>query len=399
MMDEFKALKEGMIYFDSAATTLKPNSVIDAVQSYYRDLSATVHRSVYESGATASTYYEATRQEVKEFLCSDQSGEVVFTKSATEALNLLSYSLCSICLKRGDEIIVSVAEHHSNFVPWQEACRRTGAKLVVVGLNEAMQVDLEELESKISARTKIVAINHISNVLGTKNPVKKIASICKQNGVYLVVDGAQSVAHEKIDVIDLECDFFVFSGHKMYGPTGVGVLWGKKELLNVMPPFMFGGSMVEEVGLETSSFQESPQKFEAGTPAIASVLGLGQAMSFLVKNRVRLTLVKELTIYAKQRLIEVFGQECKIYGGDNTIVSFVIQGAHALDLATLLALDGVCVRVGNHCAAPLLDYLGQESLLRLSFGIYNTKQEVDRVIELIKRACLEINSDVSYNGR
>lgn len=395
MLNEFSTLKEGTIYLDSAATTLKPTSVHDAVLAYYKDECATVHRSVYESGARVSKQYEDVRGQVKEFIEASDSDEIIFTKSATEGLNLLAYSLSTYCLEKGDEVIVSVSEHHSNFVPWQEACKRVGARFIVVGLNDQLQINLEELKEKISSRTKIVAVNHISNVLGVQNPIEQIAKICKTSGVYLVVDGAQSVSHEKIEVQKLGADFFVFSGHKMYGPTGVGVLWGRKNLLEKMPPFLFGGSMVDEVLEDRTSYQPLPQKFEAGTPPIASVLGLGKAIEFIEKNRLRIKEQKELVTFTKHELKRCLGDKVTIISGQNMILSFVINGIHSLDLATLLALEGISVRVGHHCSAPLLQYLNHSSVVRISIGVYNTKQEIQKSVTAIERLALEVECKIS----
>jgi len=374
-----------LIYLDNSATTQKPNEVISSVKDYYENYNSNVHRGIYKISEEATQKYEEAHEKVAKFINAEFE-EIVFTKSTTESLNLLAYSLGQD-IKEGDEIVVSQMEHHSNFVPWQALALRKNAKLRFIELTEDGRLNEEQLKEIINEKTKIVAITHMSNVLGTINDVKKIAEIAHKYSALVVVDAAQSVPHLKVNVKELDCDFLAFSGHKMLGPTGVGVLYGKKELLEKMPPFLYGGDMIKEVGFEKTTWNNLPWKFEAGTPNVAQAIGLGVAIDYL--NKIGMEDIrdyeKELTEYALKKLKEIDG--IKIYGPEQrgSIVSFNLEGIHSHDICTIVDREGICIRGGHHCAMPLMTILGINGSARASFYFYNTKEEVDLLIEGLKK--------------
>lgn len=372
MRDEFPIFKEHpeLIYLDSAATAHKPACVIEAIQKFYSKDYGTVHRAIYKSSLKATAQYEETREAARKFLNASFTDEIVFTRGTTDAINLVAMSYACNFLEPGDEILISEMEHHSNIVPWQMAAEKTGATLKWIPMNEK---GVLEWEGHITKRTKLIALAHVSNVTGTINPIAEIAKAAKLVGAVFLVDGAQAAAHMKIDVQALGCDFYAFSGHKCYGPTGVGVLYGRRELLEVMPPVQGGGDMIEEVYLEKTTYREAPLRFEAGTPLIAEVVALKTALEFVEKHRGE----DQLLEIATKRLLEIEG--LKIIGTalkKGPIITFVIDGIHPLDLATLLDLKGFAIRSGHLCAQPLLRKFGLTAAARVSFGIYNTEEEV-----------------------
>jgi len=367
------------IYFDSAATSHKPKCVIDAISNFYSKDYATVHRGVYSSANKATDMVETCRSKVAEFIGAD-SDEIIFTHSTTESINLLKYTFGQIAVQEGDEILVCVAEHHSNYLPWKVLSEEKGAKFITFGLNDDGTVDLEDYKSKLSSKTKIVAISHQSNVLGLINPVKEIAELAHKAGAKVVVDGAQIIAHEKVDVKEIDADFYVFSAHKMYGPTGIGVLYGKKHLLEKMPPFHSGGGMVEVATGDELQFRSAPYKFEAGTPMIASIIGFSAAIDFL--KTIELDHVQELSEMLYDQLkdkVQFLTPLCR----GNAILSFTMNDIHPLDLGMLLSLEGVCIRVGNMCAQPLMKYLNKTDVCRISFACYNTKKDVEDFVKIL----------------
>jgi cysteine desulfurase/selenocysteine lyase len=388
MRDEFPFLLENpnLIYLDSAATTHKPRCVIDALSRFYAEEYATVHRGVYKSAVKASSQYNETRIAAARFLNASDSEEIIFTRGTTDAINLVAQSYGRTFLKPDDEILISEMEHHSNIVPWQMLAKQTGAILKWIPMNEQ---GILEWESCIGSKTKFISLAHVSNVTGTINPIAEISKEAKKVGAKFLVDGAQAAPHMKIDVQALGCDFYAFSGHKCYGPTGVGVLYGKKELLEVMPPIQGGGDMIEQVYMEKSTYQKPPLRFEAGTPLIASVIALKTALQFLGEQKRS----DPLLDYATNRLLEI--KDLRILGTaplKGPLITFYIEGVHPLDLATLLDLNQIAIRSGHLCAQPLLRKFGLNAAARVSFGLYNTKEDVDQfmrallsVIKTLKR--------------
>lgn len=379
---------EPLIYLDNAATTQKPNQVLETLQAYYQKDNANVHRGVHTLAERATSAYEASREKVRKFIHANSTKEVLFTRGTTTGLNWVAQFAQEI-LQPGDQVLISIMEHHSNVIPWQEVCRKTGAQLVYCYLKDGA-LDMEDLQSKLSDRTKFVSLAHVSNVLGCLNPVKEIAALAHANGAYMVVDGAQSVPHMPIDVQDLDCDFFAFSAHKMLGPTGIGILYGKEELLNRMSPVEFGGEMIDFVYEQSASWKELPWKFEAGTPNIAGAIGFGTAIDYLTELGM-FTIYKheqELVAYTLPKIQAIDG--VTVYGPKDTsshmgVISFNIEGLHPHDVATALDYQGVAVRAGHHCAQPLINYLGIHSAVRASFYLYNTKEDCDKLIEAIKQ--------------
>lgn len=380
--------EENLVYLDNAATTQKPQQVLDVLQKYYLFDNANVHRGVHTLGQRATEAYEAAREKVRAFIHAKSTKEILFTRGTTTSLNWIAQSYGMTHLKKGDEILLSKMEHHSNIVPWQQVAKKTGATLVYVGLTKDGLFDLEALKAKLSEKTKIVTLAHVSNVLGLKVPVKKIAQLAHEKGAIMIVDAAQSVPHFKVDVTDLDCDFLAFSGHKMLGPTGIGVLYGKKELLEQMEPVEFGGEMIDFVYLEDATWAELPYKFEAGTPNISGSIGLGAAIDYL--NAVGMENIeaheKELMAYVFPKLQAIEGLE--IYGSKNSedhcgVISFNLKGLHPHDTATALDMQGVAVRAGHHCAQPLMRYLDVAATARASFYLYNTKEDCDRLVQAI----------------
>ncbi|EJR00272.1 MULTISPECIES: cysteine desulfurase SufS [Bacillus] len=376
-----------LVYFDSAATSQKPIQVIETLERYYKEYNSNVHRGVHTLGTKATDAYEGAREKVRKFINAKSMEEIIFTRGTTTALNTVAASYGLDNVKEGDEIVISYMEHHSNIIPWQQVAKKTGATLKYLPLQPDGTISLEDVRQTVTPNTKIVSIMHVSNVLGTINPVKEIGAIAHENGAIMIVDGAQSAPHMKVDVQDLNCDFYALSAHKMCGPTGVGVLYGKKELLNNMEPIEFGGEMIDFVDLQESTWKELPWKFEAGTPIIGNAIGLGAAIDFL--EEIGLHNIEkhehELAQYALERLSEVDG--VTIYGPKHRagLVTFNIDEVHPHDVATVLDVEGIAVRAGHHCAQPLMKWLKASSTARASFYLYNTKEEIDTFVEsLIK---------------
>jgi len=377
-----------LVYFDNAATTQKPKTVIDAISNYYLNDNANVHRGVHYLSQHATAAFEEVRKKVADFIHAGSASEIVFTRGATEAINLVAWSYGETFLNEGDEVIVSELEHHSNIVPWQVACERKKAVLKVAGVTPEGEIDLEMLDGLINGRTKMVAISHISNTLGTINPVAAIVKMAHAKNVPVFIDGAQGLSHGPVDVQELDCDFYAFSAHKMYGPMGIGGLYGKRSWLEAMQPYQLGGEMIERVTFEKTTYNEIPYKFEAGTPNVADVMGLAAAIDYL--NRLGWDFIttreNELLHYATSRLQEVEG--VKIIGNaahKAAIVSFLIEGIHYFDAGTILDHMGIAVRTGSHCTQPLMDSIGINGTLRASMAFYNTKQEIDILIDGLNR--------------
>ncbi|PEP90721.1 cysteine desulfurase [Bacillus wiedmannii] len=376
-----------LVYFDSAATSQKPIQVIETLERYYKEYNSNVHRGVHTLGTKATDAYEGAREKVRKFINAKSMEEIIFTRGTTTALNTVAASYGLENVKEGDEIVISYMEHHSNIIPWQQVAKKTGATLKYLPLQPDGTISLEDVRQTVTTNTKIVSIMQVSNVLGTINPVKEIGAIAHENGAIMIVDGAQSAPHMKVDVQDLNCDFYALSAHKMCGPTGIGVLYGKKELLNNMEPIEFGGEMIDFVDLQESTWKELPWKFEAGTPIIGNAIGLGAAIDFL--EEIGLHNIEkhehELAQYALERLSEVDG--VTIYGPKHRagLVTFNIEDVHPHDVATVLDVEGIAVRAGHHCAQPLMKWLKASSTARASFYLYNTKEEIDTFVEsLIK---------------
>ncbi|HEY4602161.1 MAG TPA: cysteine desulfurase [Cerasibacillus sp.] len=372
-----------LVYLDSSATAQKPITVIEAVNEYYRKNNANVHRGVHTLGSRATDQYEGAREKVRQFLHAKSTAEIIFTRGTTTSINMVAYGYARHQLKKGDEIVLTPMEHHSNIIPWQQAAKATGATLKYIPLQEDGTVTLEDVKKTVTTNTKIVAIAHVSNVLGTINPIKEIAQIAHQNGAILVVDGAQGAPHMEVDVQDLDCDFYALSGHKMGAPTGIGVLYGKKDLLEVMEPVEFGGEMIDFVDLYDSTWKELPWKFEGGTPIIAGAIGLGAAIDFLQDVGMDNILQHEekLADYALEKMRTIDGIE--IYGPEKraALVTFNLDDVHPHDVATVLDAEGIAVRAGHHCAQPLMKWLDVTATARASFYLYNTTEDIDRLVE------------------
>ena len=381
--------KDSLIYLDNGATTLKPRPVIEALMEYYSSYSANVHRGVHRLSQKATDRFEQTRTLIQQWINAYSSQEIILTSGTTGSLNLLAHSYGSL-LKPEDEIVLSVQEHHSNIVPWQLLQKRKGLTLKVIPVNDRGELELEKLPELLSPKTKIVTIPHVSNTLGTINPVKEVASLVRQHcDAVIIVDGAQAMAHLKVDVQALGVDFYCFSAHKLFGPTGLGVLFGKKKWLDQMPPFMGGGDMIEHVSFTKTTFAPIPQKFEAGTPHIAGSIGLGAALKYLQSLGMKAIASheQELTAYGEQRLRDIPG--LKLIGEAAqrvAIFTFVLEGVHAQDLGTILDRKGIAVRTGHHCTWPLLKRFGVDSTTRASLAMYNTKNEIDKLAQAIEQA-------------
>ncbi|MFF3023104.1 cysteine desulfurase [Gottfriedia sp. NPDC057948] len=371
-----------LVYLDSAATSQKPVQVIEAVANYYKEYNSNVHRGVHTLGTKATDAYEGARDKVRKFINASSIEEIIFTRGTTTAINTVAASYGRTNLKVGDEIVISYMEHHSNIIPWQQVAKATGATLKYLPLEEDGSISVEQAKATINSNTKIVAIMYVSNVLGSINPVKEIAAIAHQNGAIMLVDGAQSTPHMKVDVQDLDCDFYAFSGHKMCAPTGIGVLYGKKHLLENMEPIEFGGEMIDFVDLQDSTWKELPWKFEGGTPIIAGAVGLGAAIDFL--NEIGMDNIEkhehEIANYALEQLSTVKG--VTIYGPKHRagLVTFNVEDVHPHDVATVLDVEGIAVRAGHHCAQPLMRWLKVSATARASFYLYNTKEDVDAFV-------------------
>ena len=383
-----KIYNKPLIYFDNGATTQKPRCVVEKIDQGYYHLNANIHRGVHYLSQKATEAHEAARQSIAEFLGSDKREEIIFTRGTTEAINLVAFSFGEAFCKPGDEVIVSVMEHHSNIVPWQMLCERKGMKLRVVPMNEKGEMDIEAYASLLTERTKIVSVTHVSNVLGTINPVKEIIRLAHEKAIPVLLDGAQAVPHLKVNVADLDADFYVFSGHKIYGPTGIGVLYGKEKWLNAIPPYQGGGEMIATVSFEKTTYNELPFKFEAGTPDYIGSTALAEALRYLQEIGIDkiATYEHELTVYATQRLAEI--ENIRIIGTaaeKSAVISFLVGEIHPYDIGMLLDKLGIAVRTGHHCAQPLIDSLGIPGTVRASFAFYNTKQEIDSFVDALKR--------------
>lgn len=378
-----------LVYLDNGATTQKPLCVLDAMREEYLNVNANVHRGVHWLSQQATDLHEAARETVRKFINAHSTNEIVFTRGTTESLNLVASSFTEGCMKEGDEVIVSTMEHHSNIVPWQLQAQRRGIVLKVIPMTEEGVLDLGAYRKLFTERTRLVSITHVSNVLGTVNPIKEMTHIAHEHGVPVMVDGAQSVPHFVVDVQELDCEFLAFSGHKVYGPTGVGVLYGKEAWLDRLPPYQGGGEMIEHVSFEKTTFERPPLKFEAGTPDYIATHGLAKALDYVSSLGMDniLSHEQDLTRYALQQLRTVEG--IHIYGHSNdsgdAVISFNVGNIHPMDLGTLLDQLGIAVRTGHHCAQPLMDRLGVLGTVRASFGLYNTREEVDALVAGIKR--------------
>lgn len=378
-----------LVYLDNGATTQKPLCVLDAMREEYLNVNANVHRGVHWLSQQATDLHEAAREAVRKFINARSTNEIVFTRGTTESLNLIASSFTEDCMKEGDEVIVSTMEHHSNIVPWQLQAQRRGIVLKVIPMTEEGVLDLDAYQKLFTERTRLVSITHVSNVLGTINPIKEMTHIAHEHGVPVMVDGAQSVPHFAVDVQELDCEFLAFSGHKVYGPTGVGVLYGKEAWLDRLPPYQGGGEMIEHVSFEKTTFERPPLKFEAGTPDYIATHGLAKALDYVSSLGMDniLSHEQDLTRYALQQLRTVEG--IHIYGHSNdsgdAVISFNVGNIHPMDLGTLLDQLGIAVRTGHHCAQPLMDRLGVLGTVRASFGLYNTREEVDALVAGIKR--------------
>lgn len=377
-----------LVYLDNAATTQKPLCVLDAMRNEYLNVNANVHRGVHYLSQKATDLHEAARERVRSFINAESTDEIIFTRGTTESINLVVSSFCDEFMEEGDEIIVSVMEHHSNIVPWQLQAAKKGIAVKVIPMDDRGELKLDEMEKLFTARTKMVSVAHVSNVLGTVNDVDEIVEIAHRHGVPVMIDGAQSAPHMKVDVRAMDCDFFAFSGHKMYGPTGVGVLYGKREWLDRLPPYQGGGEMIESVSFEKTVFAQLPFKFEAGTPDYVATHGLATAIDYV--ERIGLDRIaeyeKELTQYCMDQLRSIDGM--RIFGTSerkDAVVSFLVGDIHHLDMGTLLDRLGIAVRTGHHCAEPLMQRLGIQGTVRASFALYNTKEEVDILADGIRR--------------
>ena len=381
--------KYPLVYLDNAATTQKPRQVVEAMTEEYYNVNANVHRGVHFLSQQATELHEASRETVRRFLGARSTTEIVFTRGTTESINLVASCFGQAFMKEGDEVILSEMEHHSNIVSWQLLQARQGIRLRVIPITDDGRLCMDDFEKLFNERTKIVSITHVSNVLGTVNPVKDIIRIAHEHGVPVLIDGAQSTPHMPIDVQELDCDFFAFSGHKIYGPTGIGVLYGKEKWLDSIPPYMGGGEMIKNVSFERTTFNELPYKFEAGTPDYVASTGLAKALDYV--SSIGFDAIqaheKDLTAYAMQRLMEVEGM--KVYGPGieehDAVISFQVGNIHHLDMGTLLDRLGIAVRTGHHCAEPLMRRLGIEGTCRASFALYNTRQDVDALVAGIQR--------------
>lgn len=377
-----------LVYLDNGATTQKPLCVLDAMRDEYLNVNANVHRGVHYLSQQATDLHEAARETVRRFINAPKTEEIIFTRGTTESINLVVSSFCEEFMGEGDEVIVSVMEHHSNIVPWQLQAAKRGIALKVIPIDDSGNLLMDEYEKLFSDRTKIVSVAHVSNTLGTVNPVKDIVRIAHEHGVPVLVDGAQSTPHFKVDVQDLDCDFFAFSGHKIYGPTGVGVLYGKEEWLDRLPPYQGGGEMIESVSFERTVFERLPFKFEAGTPDYVATHGLATALNYVSALGMDNIAVheRELTAYCMEQMQTIPG--IRLFGttpDKDAVVSFLVGDIHHLDMGTLLDRLGIAVRTGHHCAQPVMDRLGVQGVVRASFALYNTKEEIDALVSGVKR--------------
>jgi len=377
-----------LVYFDNAATSQKPSSVINAIRSYYEKENANIHRGVHSLSQNATNAYEQARKTISNYLNAENESEIIFTKGTTDSINLVASSFGSM-LNEGDEVVISTMEHHSNIVPWQLLKARKNIKLRVIPILKSGELDMSSLDAIFNSNTKLVSIAHISNTLGIINPIKEIIRKAHHFGAKVLIDGAQSVQHLPVDLKGLDCDFYAFSGHKVFGPTGIGVLYGKKELLNAMPPYQGGGDMIDRVSFEKTTFNKIPFKFEAGTPNIIGGIGLGKAIEFIGNLNIEEVQKheEELLLYAQNKLNEIDGM--KIFGNSHqkaSVISFNVGSFHPFDIGTLLDKQGIAVRTGHHCTQPLMDFFKIPGTVRISFSMYNTKEEIDLCINSLKKA-------------
>lgn len=389
LLDEKVRGKQNLIYFDNAASTQKPRCVIDALSNYYTHLNANVHRGVHWLSGKATDEFELARQRVQQFINAPYSEDIIFTRGTTESLNLLAESLSKSFLSEDDEVIITEMEHHSNIVPWHIARDKYHFTLKYIPITDKGELNLDVFRQILSPKTKLVSLAHISNTLGTVNPIKEIISLCHQNKTMVIVDGAQSIAHLDIDVQDMDCDFYCFSGHKVYAPMGIGVLYGKKEYLEKMYPYQGGGEMIKEVSMEQTVFNDVPFRFEAGTPSVADTIGLGVALEYVKQVGIKDIIEYEdrLMDYATERLQAIEG--VRIFGNSenkSSCISFLVEGIHHLDLGTMLDMQGVAIRTGHHCAEPVMKRYSIEGTDRISFAMYNTIEEIDNFIICLKKA-------------
>jgi cysteine desulfurase / selenocysteine lyase len=378
-----------LVYFDNAATTQKPKVVIDTLTKFYSESNSNVHRGVHSLSEKATNTYEASRKTVQKFINAKKSEEIIFVRGTTEAINLVTNTYGSKYIKENDEIIISTLEHHSNIVPWQMLCEKTGARLKIIPINSKGEIIFEKYERLFSTKTKFISVTYISNSLGTINPVKKIIELAHSNNIPIMLDGAQAVQHIKIDVQDLDCDFFAFSGHKIYGPTGIGVLYGKENLLDSIPPYQGGGDMIKNVTFEKTTYNDLPYKFEAGTPNIAGSIGLATALNYVSDLGIENIAKYEhlLLEYGAQSLNEI--DDMRIIGNAEkkaSVISFLVGNTHPYDIGTLLDQLGIAVRTGIHCTEPLMKFFNIHGTVRASFAFYNTKEEIDALVKGVKRA-------------
>ncbi len=389
LLDEKVRGKQNLIYFDNAASTQKPRCVIDALSNYYTHLNANVHRGVHWLSGKATDEFELARQRVQQFINAPHSEDIIFTRGTTESINLLAESLSKSFLSEDDEVIITEMEHHSNIVPWHIARDKYHFTLKYIPITDKGELNLDVFRQILSPKTKLVSLAHISNTLGTVNPIKEIISLCHKNKTMVIVDGAQSIAHLDIDVQDMDCDFYCFSGHKVYAPMGIGVLYGKKEHLEKMYPYQGGGEMIKEVSMEQTVFNDVPFRFEAGTPSVADTIGLGVALEYIKQIGIKDIIEYEdrLMDYATERLQAIEG--VRIFGNSenkSSCISFLVEGIHHLDLGTMLDMQGVAIRTGHHCAEPVMRRYGIEGTDRISFAMYNTIEEIDNFIICLKKA-------------
>ncbi|MBS4171213.1 Cysteine desulfurase [Neochlamydia sp. AcF95] len=383
-----------LIYFDSSATAQKPQCMIDSIQDFYQNHYSTVHRTIYESSLLATKKYQEAREKVQKLLNASKNEEIIFTRGTTDSINLVAYSFGKAFIKPGDEIILTQIEHHANIVPWQMMCEDRQAVLRFIPLDSQGNLNLAEFAKLLNSKTRLVALTHVSNAIGTINPVQEMIQMAHASGSKVLVDGAQAVPHMKVDVQTLDADFYAFSGHKLYGPTGIGILYGKAELLNQMPPYQGGGDMIDKVDWEKTTYNVLPLKFEAGTPLIAEVIGLGTVIDYI--NTIGFSAIhaheQELLEYTTKKMESI--PQVRIIGKPKekaAIISFIVEGAHPLDIGTMLDLKGVAIRTGHHCAQPTMRHFGVPATARISFGLYNTKEEIDHFIiylqEVIELLC------------
>jgi cysteine desulfurase/selenocysteine lyase len=378
-----------LIYFDNAATSQKPQCVIDAVNNYYKNFNSNVHRGVHELSQRATSEYESTRDTVRDFIGAKKSNQIIFTKGTTDGINIVASSWAENQLKKGDEILITTMEHHSNIVPWQMLCEKMGTKLIVSPINKNGEIIMNDFESLINARTKLIALTHVSNTLGTINPIEEITLLAKENNCKILIDAAQSIPHFKVDVSSFDCDFLVFSGHKIFAPTGVGILYVNEDRFPEMKPYQGGGDMIKEVSFEKTTYNTHPHKFEAGTPNIAGVIGLNEALKYVNKIGIdKIAIIEnELLKYALEKMSKI--DKLKIFGNAKdkaSVISFTVEGIHPFDLGTLLDQLGIAIRTGHHCTQPLMSFYNIPGTARVSFAFYNQKSEIDFFINSLNKA-------------